>query len=90
MIVNRLVDEKLILLEGENSRVDVSKEVDGVLQNLFDSAGGRDAYLARTNADLTKLREYWEKKMRLQKMFRLMTGGRVVTDGEDGFVIEAC
>lgn len=80
MFLNRLIDEKLLLLQAEAERVNVADEVNRRIERTYQNAGGKANFYASVRTTEEALRKEWTTKFKLQKMFEKMTEGRPVSD----------
>lgn len=81
MVLDRIVNEKLILLEADQKSLDVSAEVDKQLEGLW-SRIGKDEYLARTGQSEAELKSALVRQNKLEAVLSEVTGGKVVPEAE--------
>lgn len=80
-ILERMVQEKLVLMEAERLDLDVSAQVDEQLEKIFENAG-KEQYLASTGQTEAELREVMTRQFQVSTLLQRVRNGRHVTDAE--------
>ncbi len=81
MILDRMVEERLILLQAEASAVDVSARVEEQLASIW-SQVGKAEYLRRTGQDEAELRRVLTQGFKLETMLEKVRKGRSIPEAE--------
>ncbi|MBI2942698.1 MAG: peptidyl-prolyl cis-trans isomerase [Candidatus Wallbacteria bacterium] len=80
VILDNLVKERLVMMEADTLKLDVSKDVEEILSKNFEKAGGKEKLLASVNMTEPVLRKYVERQVKQERVVQSVTGGKTVTD----------
>lgn len=82
LILDRLIEERLIQMESSLRELDVSSQIEEQLEKIYAQFGGKEQYYARTGAQEADLRSLMEKQFRMQAMLDQVRKGKPVSEEE--------
>ncbi|TPW19184.1 MAG: peptidyl-prolyl cis-trans isomerase SurA, partial [Elusimicrobia bacterium] len=80
LILDNIVKERLVLMEAESQKLDVTKDVEEVLAQNIKKAGGKEQLLAAAKMDEPALRAYFQQQIKQERVIRGITSGKPVAD----------
>lgn len=81
IVLENMVDEKLVLLRAKALNLDVASEVEKQLAQIF-SQVGKDEYLTRTGQTEAEVRGLLEERIKYERMLGQVREGRTVSEEE--------
>lgn len=82
IMLNRLVEERLILMEAESRKLDVTAKVDEQLAKIYQQVGGKEKYLQVTRQTEAEVRTLLEQQFKVQTLLEEARMGRTLDERE--------